>query len=438
MPASPKTPQKKQSAGSGPASPISPSSSPRPSPRLASPGSFLKRAVSAGWKRRQDPLEHPLPPGSVSSSDFDTSPTSPRSPNVVGRRTSRGGLSSSRFSSPATSPLISPSSISFPKSVSSSTFLPNNSEPDFEMVTQTSYVHRPSPQVPSERSPGFATESPQTLQTESTASLVSFQPEVLSVKHVSPASQQKSAHQDEPFVSGEASSPSVPAMAPKRRESLRRRSSVKQQGLGIDNLPNSSLSPSRGKPSFASSSRFATPEPEEPPLVRTDSNSSITEEIMTVSPVSPALQTPPLSITPKRQPSVGSLNRANSVAASLSSREGSTDPSMPVVPPRGGGIRRHSSLKDFGEYERIGEEGRKTELFSTNSTDTDNAAAMWTCHARVFQYMYGHPSASARCLVIICLGHPGFSRWSLSCACTSGQIGPHFTISVLPLRFVKF
>lgn len=424
MPASPKTPQRKQQVGSGPTSPISPSPSPRPSPRLASPGSFLKRAVSAGWKRRQDPLEHPLPPGSVSSSDFDTSPTSPRSPNVVGGRTSRGGPSSSRFSSPATSPLISPSSISFPKSVSSSTFLPNASEPDFEMVTQTSYQHRHSPRVPSERSPSFATEPPKMLQTESTASLASFQPEILTVKPVSQASQHTPGHQDESLPSSDASSPSVPAMAPKRRESLRRRSSVKQQGLGIDNLPAAGPLSSRRQPSIASSSQYATPEPEELPLTRTDSNSSITEEIMTVSPVSPVLQTPPLSITPKRQPSVdGSLNRSNSVAASLSSREGSFDPLMPVVPPRSGGLRRHSSLKDFGEYERIGEEGKKTELFTTSNTDTNNAATMWTCHVRVYQDMYGHPSASARCLVIPLFGTQA-SLGGFSCACITGPIGP--------------
>lgn len=355
MPASPKTSQRKQ-VGSGPASPLSPSASPRPSPLLTSPGSFLKRAVSAGWKRRQDPLEHPLPPGSVSSSDIDTSPTSPRSPNAVGRRSSRGGLSSSRLSSPATSPLSSPYSTSFARSASSSSFLPNASEPDFEMVTQTSHQHRPSPRVPSRGSPSF-TGSPKMHQSESSTSILSFPPEVMTVKPIGPTNPTH-LRQEQPPIASDASSPSVPVMAPKRRESLRRRSSL-NKGLGIDSLPATSPLTPRRQPSLAGSSRYATPEPEEPPLSRTDSNSSITEEIMTVSPVSPVLQTPPLSITPKRQPSVdGSLNRANSVAASLSSREGSLEPSSPVVPPRGGGIRRHSSLKDFGEYGRRGRRGR--------------------------------------------------------------------------------
>ncbi|KAG5366495.1 hypothetical protein CJU89_0925 [Yarrowia sp. B02] len=128
-----------------------------------------------------------------------------------------------------------------------------------------------------------------------------------------------------------SATPVVPLMAPKRRESLRRRSSVKN-GLGIETGP---LTPRRP----SDRSLYTTPEPEEP-LARTDSYSSISEEIMTVSPVSPVLQTPPLSFTPR------SLSRANSVSGSLSSREGSVDPLTPIVPPRGG-LRRHSSLKDF-------------------------------------------------------------------------------------------
>lgn len=350
MPASPKTPQRKTLAGSGPASPISPSPSPRPSPRLASPGSFLKRAVSAGWRRRQDPLEHPLPPGSVSSSDFDTAPSSPRSTNVA---SPVSPTFRSRHGSPAQSPLSSPSSISFPRSISSSSFLPNASEPDFEMITQASY--RPSPRVPSETSSRFMSESPRVPQTES--------PPSLEPVGMAAASLQTPVRQDLLPPSTNDTPPTVPAMAPKRRESLRRRSSVKQQqGLGIDGLPATSpLTPRRqsliSRGTTPSSSRYVTPEPEElPALTRTDSNSSITEEVMTtVSPVSPVLQTPPLSITPKRQPSVDrGLGRANSVAASIgSNREESVDPLTPIVPPRGAGIRRHSSLKDFGEYERI-------------------------------------------------------------------------------------
>lgn len=154
--------------------------------------------------------------------------------------------------------------------------------------------------------------------------------------------------------------PNVPAMAPKRRESLRRRSSARL-GLGIDNTASNPLSP-RGdshKSDTLASYRFGTPEPAtaealEPPLERTNSNSSISEEVMTVSPVSPAsaayntpMVTPPLSITPRRQPSI---ERSHSTK----SRD-TPDSVDPLVVPSRVGVRRHSSLKDFkGEYcERV-------------------------------------------------------------------------------------